>query len=352
MLSRSTIGLVVAALVAACSGDEAPLRHGPAELNHSSLEPIKLSGRILSQGDYLGLPTQISAFGSNLLVLDAASDSALHVISAADGRVLRSSGRRGEGPGEYKGAWSIAPDPRHARRAWIYDIALARLTRLDFDSPAAQPAMIQIRGDAVAMHPVWLSDTLIASPGLSERGRLSFFARDGEFRRSAGPLPSSRTEVPPAVLQHAWTGKLISNPRLGLVALVTLHADRIEIYRPDGTLVRNVRGPFGFEPQFTVDVVGDQPVMASGDAMRFGYTSAQATSEHIFALFSGRTREGYGPDSSFGRFVHVYDWNGNLERVIELDTAILSLAISPDHKTLYGIRHNPEPAILAFHLMD
>ena len=307
---------------------------------------------MLSGGDYLGLPTQISAFGSSLLVLDGASDSALHMISAVDGHVVRSTGRRGEGPGEYKGAWSIAPDPRHATRAWVYDIALARLTRIDLDSLHGEPAMVQIRGDAVAMQPVWLSDTLLASPGLSESGRLSFFARDGAFRGAAGPLPSSNTKVPPGVLQHAWTGRLISNPGRNLLAMATLHADQIEIYRTDGTLVRKVRGPFGFEPQFTVDVIQGMAVMASGDDMRFGYVGAAATPDHIFALFSGRTREGYGPDSSFGRFVHVYDWEGNLERVIELDTAVLSVAISPDRRTLYGIRHDPEPAIMAFRLAD
>jgi hypothetical protein len=349
MLSRYRLA-IVALVAAACTGTEKPLRYGPGELDHSRLDPEQVSGRVLLNGDHLGLPVQLSAFGSSLLVLDGASDSALHVISAADGRVVRSLGRRGEGPGEYKAAWSIAADPRHSRRAWVYDIGLARLTSVDLDSATVPPAIIQIRGDAVAMQPVWLSDTLMASPGLSERGRLSFFAKDGSFRGASGPLPSPSTQVPPGVLQHAWTGKLVSSPTRNLLAMVTLHADQLEIYRADGTLIRKVRGPFDFDPRFTVDVIQGQPVMASGDDMRFGYTGAQATPTHIFALFSGRTREAYGPDSSFGRFIHVYDWEGTLQRVIELDTAILSLAISPDHKTLYGIRHDPEPAIVAFDL--
>jgi hypothetical protein len=343
--------LAVSLLAGACSRADAALRYGPAELDHSRLKPVKLSGRVLARGDYLGLPGRIGASGTRLLVLDGASDSVIHILSAADGHRLRSMGRRGEGPGEYRTAWSIAPDPRHAERFWVYDIALGRLTRVDLDSiTPAEPEMIRVTGDGLAMQPVWLSDSLLASPGLSPRGRLSFFGKDGGFRGSAGPLPSAAGDIPPQVLQHAWTGSLVANPRRGLLALLTQHADQLELYRADGSLVRKVRGPFGFDPRFTVETAQGQPTMGSGDDMRFGYTGAGAAGDRIYALFSGRTREGYGPDSSFGRFIHVYDWAGALVRVLELDTPILSIAISPDERWVYGIRHDPEPAVMAFPL--
>lgn len=351
MYLKHVAAICLAVLVSACDGEGGPpLKYGAAELDHSSLKPRKLSGRVLAQGDYLARPGSVIRLQNYLLVLDDLSDSVLHVVSAADGRRIRSLGRKGEGPGEFKGAWSLEPHPTRPTSAWVYDIALGRLTRVDLDSAYADPEMIRTTGTGTAIQPVWVSDTAFASIALSPGGRLSFFSKGGEFKGAAGPLAVAEDKIPAAVSQQAWTGMLVSNPGRGLLALVTQHADQLELYAADGKLVRKVRGPFRFDPQFTVENVQGQAIMGSGESMRFGYMSAAATGDKIYALFSGRTREAFGPESSFSRFVHVYDWNGNLEQVLELDTAILSIEISPDQKWIYGIRHDPEPAIMAFEL--
>lgn len=348
-------GIVVLACVCATGcGREAPAgQHGPGELDHSTLDPVDLKGRLLAAGDYLGAPTEVAALGDRLLVIDAMSDSVLHLIDAQSGGHLRSLGRRGEGPGEYRGAWSLARESGRPHEAWVYDVQLGRLTRVDLrpNAPApAQAEIVRIQGDALAMQPVWVQDSLLASLSLSTRGRLSFFGADGVFRRAAGPLPQGDGEVPPAILQQAWTGTLASNPRTGRLAVVTRHADRVEIYHPDGTPVRKVRGPFGFDPHFTVARVQGQPVMAPGDAMRFGYTDAEPTANEIYALFSGRTNEAFKGASSFARYVHVYDWQGELKRVYRLDSDVLTIALSPDGTRLYGVRREPEPGIVVFSL--
>ena len=349
----SFVATMAWACLAACS-DEAPSgRYGPGELNHSALRPAELKGRLFATGDYLAAPAEMVVAGERLLVIDAMSDSALHVIDTRTGRHVRSLGGRGEGPGEYRGPWSLASERRRPGQPWVYDLQLARLTRVDLRpgaAPAAQAEIVRIQGEALAIQPVWTQDSLLVSPSLSARGRLSFYGPDGTFRRAAGPLPQGGGGVPPAILQQAWMGTLVSNPQTGWLALVTQHADQVEIYRPDGSLVRRVRGPFRFDPRFTVEQMQGQPVMAQGDAMRFGYTDAEATAGEIYALFSGRTREAYKAASSFGRFVHVYDWQGELKRVYELDSDVVAIALSPDGKRLYGIGEEPEPAIVVFSL--
>lgn len=349
------VAAMACACLAACK-DEAPSgRYGPGELDHSALHPVELKGQFLATGDYLGAPTEMVMAGEHLLVIDARSDSALHVIDARTGRHVRSLGGRGEGPGEYRGPWSLASERSRPDQPWVYDLQLARLTRVDLRpdaAPATQAKIVRIQGEALAIQPVWTQDSLLVSPSLSARGRFSFYGPDGTFRRAAGPLPLGNGGVSPAILQQAWMGTLVSNPQTGWLALATQYADQVEIYRPDGSLVRRVRGPFRFDPQFTVEQTQGQPVMAQGDAMRFGYTDAEATPSEIYALFSGRTREAYKGASSFGRYVHVYDWQGELKRVYELDSDVVAIALSADRKRLYGIGEEPAPVIVVFSLEE
>ncbi|MBB4635845.1 BF3164 family lipoprotein [Longimicrobium terrae] len=342
--------LAAFACVTAC-GERAPsLKYGPAELDHSSLRPVKVNSRVFASGSFLGMPGRMLVSGDYLLVLDGATDSAVHVISTRDGHRVRSIGRRGKGPGEFEGARSFAVrsagDP-----PWVFDISLGRLTQVDPATPfhPASARTLLLAGEVLPVQPLWLNDTLLVSPNFSDRGRLTFFNSEGKFLRGAGTLPSA-PGTPPSVLQQAWVGGMTASRSRGLLAIATFYADQLEIFRNDGTLVRKVRGPFHFDPQYTVANAGGMLTMSSGDAMRIGYSSVVSTDEYIYAVFSGRTREGFGPSSSFGRYIHVFDWDGELVKVLELDTAVLSLALSADHRTLYASRHEPEPAILTFQI--
>ena len=70
----------------------------------------------------------------------------------------------------------------------------------------------------------------------------------------------------------------------------------------------------------------------------------------IYALCYGRTREEYGSlRVVFGTVVHVFDWAGNFVKALELDEEILGLTVDPQTGLLYGLRHDPEPAVVVFH---
>jgi hypothetical protein len=343
--------LVLAHIVASCAGDEPALLYGPGELDHSRLRPTRVAGRVVVEGDLLSLPSRILPLRNYLVVVDEGSDSILHVFGL-DGRHIRAFGRTGSGPGEFRGIRSMSPVPGAGARIRAYDLSASRITEVDLEAPrsASQTKSITLQQNVLPIQPVWLGDTIV-SPNFSERGRLTFFGPQGQFIRAAGSLPPDSKGTPPSVLQQAWMGQIAANPTRGLIAFATLYADQLEIYRRDGTLVRTVRGPFRFDPKFTtVDAGGGFLTMSSGESMRIGYSSVAVTDDRIYALFAGRTREAFGASAAFGRFIHVYDWNGELERVLELDTAVLAVAMAPDGKSIYALRHDPEPAIMMFPL--
>ncbi|HEU4885598.1 MAG TPA: BF3164 family lipoprotein [Longimicrobium sp.] len=308
-----------------------------------------MRGEVLFEGEALGRPQSIGVLDDWLLVSDVPRPHALHVIRRADGRYLKSWGREGGGPGEFRTLWSIQPAGRGG--AWLYDPGQSRLTLLDVPAllaGAGDPVRrsVNLRAELMPMTALWASDTLLVSSGLFERGRLALFDGAGRLKHTAGPLPPAREGVPAAVAQHAYSGTLALHPSRLLVAIGTRHADRVEIYDADGRQVHVGRGPRGFEPVYEVQVRGGAPAMASGGDMRFGYVDLAAAGEHLYALYSGRSRDERPGQAHYGGEVHVFDWSGRLRRILPLDHLALALAVSPDERDLYTVRHNPAPAVM------
>lgn len=347
MFRRLVIAIAGLCVAAGCD------RREPAPAEEARTLPAAASdtlpATVLFDGDHLGRPQSIGVLGEWLLVSDVPRPHALHVIRRSDGRFLKSWGREGGGPGEFRTLWSI--QPAGIGSAWLFDPTQSRLTLLDVPALLAGEGnpvrrSVSLRAELSPTTAVWMSDTLLVSSGMFTRGRLATFDTAGQLKATAGPLPQAGEGVPPAVAQHAYTGTLVRHPSRPLVAIGTRHADRVEIYGLDGKLVQVGRGPRNFEPAFEVRVRGGAPVMASGEDMRFGYVDVAAAGEHLYALYSGRSRGERPGQAHYGGEVHVFDWSGGLLRILPLDHLALALAVSPDERTLYSVRHNPTPAVL------
>lgn len=334
-------------LTAACGPRDAePVRESGAQVLAAS---DTLRAAVLFDGDTLGRPQSIGIVDDWLLVSDVPRPHALHVIRRSDGRHLASWGREGGGPGEFRTLWSI--QPARGKAAWLYDPGQSRLTLLDVPalvSGAGDPVRksVNLQAELMPMTALWFSDTLLVSSGLFAQGRLALFDGAGRLRRTAGPLPPARDGVPAAVAQHAYSGTLALHPSRPLVAIGTRHADRLEVYAADGRLVRVGRGSRGFEPAYEVAVRGGTPAMASGGDMRFGYVDLAAAGDHLYGLYSGHSRDERPGQAHYGGEVHVFDWSGRLQRILPLDHLALALAVSPDERAVYTVRHDPEPAVM------
>lgn len=348
LLRRGAAALAFAALLVAGCGDGA---QGPSDPDQAfASEMVRLKGEVFFEGEQLGSPGEMARVGDHLVVLDGISAAAVHVFRA-DGSHERSFGRTGSGPREFRNPRYLDPVPGSGDEFWIFDQQLLRFTHVDLrrDTLDVGRRSITFQGNELPMGPVWLGDTLIASPGLYPSGRLAQYDSAGRFRRVVGPFPGEEDDPAP-VVQHAYTGTLLARPDRGRLALLNRHADRLELYGPDGGLVRMVTGPMGFKPVYrAVDSQG-APVMATTDDLRFGYISGAATGRHLFALFSGRSRAERPGRAYYGSFVRVFDWEGRQKAVFKLDAYIFAIAVSPDERTLYAVRHEPEPAILTYAL--
>ena len=194
----------------------------------------------------------------------------------------------------------------------------------------------------------WLSPVDLVATGFFARGRVAVLDSTGKPRRFLGELPPGDLAVPIRVRQHAFQSALALNRTVQRVALATRHADRLDIYSMDGRSHWENKRLFMFDPIYEVGQGADGPIMASGENLRFGYIAIAAASDRIYALYSGRTRGGFPGRATFGQYVHVYDWNAKLVGVLKLNDDVIDVAVDVSGKVLYGLRHDPDPAVVRY----
>lgn len=351
-----TLVLLLPAM-AACrdlSAGAAPA-NAPSSIDHAAFQPSQLNGHVLNADDGLAAPTYLAVVGNDLVVLDRFADSMIKEIDRFDGTLVREFGHHGQGPGEFEGPWSLDPVPGSRTQVWVYDLTLGRSTLVDlnadFDGEARLgDRMIRLHGMATLMEPTWIGNHIV-SLGFFQQGRVAVLDDHGAFLRTVGPTPlAEQSDIPAAVRQHAYQSRMKPNPSRTRLAIATRHADRLDIYRADGTHLTAARRLFRFDPVFQVQKRNGKAVFATGENLRFGYIDLATTDRRIYALFSGRTRAGFPGQANFGRYIHVFDWSGRLVRVLKLDTPAIAVATDPAGRTLYTIRHEPTPAIMAYDL--
>ncbi len=336
-----------------CDTGQQRLRHGPAELEHNTVSQAKAIGTTLCDTSDLAIPADLAVVGQYLVVIDIASDSVLHFIDRRTGTYRGQFGRRGEGPGEFKTPWSLDHYGDEDSGSWIYDIGLRRLTQVDIRRSLATghlipTQMVGLTGSGIPTGPLWV-DSAIVSLGFFTHGRIVVFNAHGQPVSAMGPVPPGTDDLPPSVAQQVYQGTLVRHPDRQYLAAVTRHASLIEIYDMHG--VRTVtNGPLLITPRYGIRKSLSQPSMRTGSDLRFGYVDATASRQHIYALFSGRTREGFPGRAHLGSYVHIFDWSGNFEHALSLDSEIAAIAIDVDSNILYALRHNPTPAVLAYNL--
>lgn len=332
-LAIRMLGLLGVGVLGACtrSGEDG---YGP-EIDHSRLRPAELAGSVFNEAPAIGRPLQMRRSGDYLWISDGAGDPGLHVLNALTGEILRSIGRKGEGPGEFANApTSLLAFLEEPGPVWAWDMSLQRLTRFEPKQPPdGSPEVIHLEGPRVR-RVVWPDPNRLIGISMSAEERFAVFSDEGTFERfRAGPILGPQ-DVPFQVRLNATDGpsKACTWPGRGF-AIINFFAGRIELYDVDAQFVRTADVPFASEPLFG-EMEGGQ---VSHLTPRSWYYDCVANATTLFALFSGRLRSEYPGDARYsGQFIHVFDWLGNLLGVIHLDRDVRGIAVDDSGDVLYA----------------
>ena len=316
-----------------------------------------LHARTLYDGLALGVVTALAADSQLIYVGNDEADAPLLIFDAESGKLLGTLGREGDGPGEYRYVSSIQPLPgghgSRQRGLLIFDGTARRLTRFHLLDPGTvkidSPVTATVNAGGYMTGLAMLPDSSLVGPGLFTSHRLARLQLDGTLIEMLGPTPDNPNGLPVPVLEHVYQSTLAARPDGSRIALADRFMNHIELYGADGTLRRTVNGPIAVAPVFQVAMAGGAPTMASDENLRFGYVGIAAGQRYIYALFSGRRRGDYGPsEATYADQLHVFDWDGNLVRMVKLDRDIANIAVAPDERRLYGIAVGESEALVAY----
>lgn len=323
------------------------------EFSHTHVPVTPLSGYALNEADILAMPNDLLVLGDYVVAADYPG-YALHVVSLADGRLVRSSGALGEGPGEYLGPPDLLHDPNDPSVFWSYDASQSRLARYEIDrwidDPDFEPRHRVLKLDYLLYALSFIGDDRLFGLGLFPDNRLALI--DSTSITYAGELPRrpDQRDVPGPVLQRAHHGTFGSGPSGKPIVIASRRSSRIELYEPDGQLLRSFHGPFSFEPDFSVVVNGSTPGFEAGLRHRYGYLDVVGTEDGFLALFSGRADAHYPSESWLGEYVHMFDWDGRFLEAYHLDRPAVAIELDRAARRLIITTIEPYPSIRVYNL--
>lgn len=315
----------------------------------SLLESLK--GAVVSEDDGLSIPTRLMIVGGRIVVLDRRADQVIRIYDPRKGSLLTAFGQRGQGPGEFSGAWDLLHGAS-PRSFWVLDVSLRRVTSLTLDSLVFSrtyrgDAFVTLSGDGSLESLRVLSGRGFIGTGTFARGRLTHYSSTGAFLRAVGSLPLGDRRWAPGVSQDAFSARLGANQVTNRAIVAYRWTDRLQVLDSQGALITDMERPLGFEP--VVSEKSDFRAAFTLDS-RSAYLSAVASGRHVYALFSGRTEREAGKKTSFGRDVLVFSFDGKIRRILRLDADVISVAVDDAETEIFALAHDPVPRILRFRI--
>jgi hypothetical protein len=334
------VGGLLLAAVSGCdnrsSSHRPMLGHGGddvIELDNSQLTPDTLTGVLVSRSPMFGKIEGIVSNGHMAWIMDKQGDPYLHRVDLSTGKVT-SLGRRGEGPGELRGLWSLG---LWSDSLFLFDGAIGRLLVAPIASDnLADATTIDMRSTLgslllnilpVAGGHLWLQRANAETPYV-------IISRQGQVTRHIPIAPVASRRASLTSRQEAlWQATSCVMPDGEGVVIAYLDVARLDFVDTGTGRTHSLAIPTDEEPAVRAREDGTLVL----DLGRIYYRGCVASGHQILALFSGRRRGAYpGTEASLGRFIHVFNHNGAYVGAFILDHAVSQIALAPDELTLYA----------------
>jgi hypothetical protein len=305
------------------------------EIDHGPLSPVKVASHEVAESVLFSRLGPMAIDGGVLWVVDRKGDPFLHEVSIDRSVVVRSIGRAGEGPGEFRSIGSVQIDG--VGRLWLYDNILKRLTIVDPSIPSWSQAVFlswdQLVGTlTLASRPIGRNRVLVktADPG---RPYLVVDTSGTVVREFSvpglGPASVSGSSGLEALLQ---SNACVSGDG-ETVVVGYLNAPRVDVISVASGSVSHADVPFNHQGTTRANPRGREVL----DASRLYYQSCTVIDGHIIALFSGRQVEAFEEgEGALSSYLHVFDLTGKFAGALSLDRPMSSIVSTSEGSMVVG----------------
>jgi hypothetical protein len=150
----------------------------------------------------------------------------------------------------------------------------------------------------------------------------------------------------------AYQGKMVSNPEGTKFVYATSFADIIYFYdiKKDEILpIRKIENNF---PEYIVEEKDGGVGAPIKSNSKHGYICAYATDKYVYLLYSGRSFAEYGNTIDEAESLMIYDWNGILQKTMQLDIPCKFLCVDDGNQQIWAVSNNPDPIIISFDISE
>ncbi len=323
------------------------LADGTPAISHARLHPEYPDARLLLADTTLGEPWHLAVQGTQLWVADHSGNPYLHVVDIPSARIIFSTGRHGEGPGDFEATPQFTRRPGDAGAIWAYDDVLKRLVR-EAGHPTTDYVIDDPPQQFVDVYSyLWLGWDRLVGVGDMDSNRV-IIADTGGDRFAVHRADLLGPDSVPLLARRAASEGFVacSSPAMKRFAVLYMLGGRIDIFDSAGRVLAHARVPFATNGQWVMSP-RHGTLWAQPDWMY--YIDCDATPEYLYALFAGYRTDGpNGGRIRAARYVHILDWDGRLVRVIGLGHEMSAIAVSGD--TLLFAAGQDGEGIFAYHL--
>lgn len=309
-------------------------RDGTVGLSHAHLPTLALVGAPVVMTQVIGDPRHMTVTGQELWISDRAGDPYLHIIDLSTDSLVLSRGSTGEGPGDFGEVPQLSVRPGDQGAVWAYDARLRRLTRVTSDT-APDYRVIRAFGDQVnhTWSLQWQRPDRLIGVGDMDTNRIMVADSSGLLVDMVSNPLLGPDSVSLEARRAASSGYVMCvQPAEGAIALLYLAGGQIDLYHPDGSHRGLARVPFPSDGDWVLDRRGR--VWFGKDW--YHYTGCAGSRRFLYALFAGHRTDGPGgPMTRAATHVHVFDWQGELVRILAVDQELSAIAVSGD-SVLFG----------------
>lgn len=304
------------------------------------------------QYDEILMPRSILHKEGRLIISDRSGDNYLtHIVETKNMKYQFPMGKVGYGPNEMSHVWTIESG-FDSDSFWGYSIMDKIFSQYPLKDTPERHAIKQIKQKEdffLAMGLTWSSDTSLMSYLVSGKERFMEFGIDGKrikgYGKWEGLIPGDFSDY---IIASVHQGKLSGNPAGDKFIKACVFRDRIEILDKKSENIIAVNGPINHIPEFSIVGSGTNESIAIKEDQPFGYLDAYFGENKIFGLYSGKShadKEALGEGETE---IFVFDIDGNIQKILTLNTPIISLSVDELNRKIYGITIDQDPGLVVF----
>jgi hypothetical protein len=284
----------------------------------SNLPPLYLT---LIKNNYLIFKNSLNDKETMIWIYDINNDT-----------IINKFGMKGKGPGEFLGIKFLNID---SNTLGIYDVTLCRITYYTIDkllSGFSKPdSMKKVSTDFGIPYFIQKIDSnrYVAS-GRFHPYRYAILDRNLNIISTHLPISQKLPDFANNKFYHAG---ILYNDSLKRLAVGMKTYDMLQILNTDIEVIKSVHGPDHNFPDWT----GKQKLSPEG------YIPLTGSTHKIYGVYSGETPSTINDwIKSFGKNIHIFDWEGRPLKRIRTDYRIGDIVLSESQKRLYLVYYDEE----------